>query len=70
VISHAYLVTPRVIDLQRVTMEAQLLGFTGLAKGGQRLLIQETLRVWADSKGPAGPASPEPRERTCQAGSL
>jgi hypothetical protein len=63
-ISHSYLVNPYLMSLQKLALEADLMGFTGVARGTRGLLIQETLRVWLETRGEPMPeelASPEPQ---------
>lgn len=43
---HAHLITPYLVNLQKLALESELLGFTGLARGCRGLLIKETLQMW------------------------
>ena len=82
---YSYLVTPYLAHLQKLSIEAELYGFTGLARGARGLLLQETMKLWL-TQGPTNglylagqkmwramgqeqEASRTPLAQICQAGS-
>lgn len=61
------ILSPYLISLQRLALESQLYGFSGLAMGTRGMLVRETLNAWLESRGPTlvQPAEPpEPPEQT------
>lgn len=47
------LITPYIASLQKLAMESELQGFSGLANGSKGLLMHEVMRLWLDSNWPS-----------------